>query len=93
MNDSEYAEMIRKMDEEIVIEGYSRGELSKAFDNIKNKENWKMPINAVIHREDYRICSLAVEFFCGSFLSRQSICGCPDEILVHSEGYYSAVGA
>jgi hypothetical protein len=37
--------------------------LRKAFERIENKDDWKAPINAVIHREDYVLFSEAVEFF------------------------------
>jgi|SRR5580704_14773611 hypothetical protein len=47
--------------------GYTRDELSAAFDLVKNRENWKLPVQACVPgTADVKVISAAVTFFTGS---------------------------
>lgn len=50
-----------------VYSGYTRDELSEAFDQVKNPGDWKLPIDATVPADADRDCiSAAVAFFTGS---------------------------
>lgn len=78
------------------IEGrdVTQGELSTAFDWVRNAEHWKNPIDCTIALSE-RQCALvteAVVFFTGS---RPSIRRLPDGVYVHvkAAGYFATIGA
>jgi Tfp pilus assembly PilM family ATPase len=59
-------EVIHKEDR--VFLGYTREELSKAFDKVANPDNWKDEIEATIPASDFDIVNSAVIFFTGGGL-------------------------
>ena len=88
------ATILKDLDDKVVSpNGYSRGELSEAFDRIKDPKNWKMPIMKLIHKDEFDICDEACVFFTGSRLVPADS---PDEnggVLVSAAGYYATIGA
>jgi hypothetical protein len=70
---------------------HSRLELHAAFDLIKDKTNFKNPINSQVLKKDYEISNEACIFFTGSSLD---IIGENDtHYQVEAVGYYAAIGA
>lgn len=73
---------------------FSQKQLSDAFDLVKDKSNWKMPINKVIEADDktQRRIVEAVQHFCGSmceiYPTKKS-----GHVRVVAAGYYACVGA
>ena len=77
----------------VTAEGFTRGDLSAAFDRVADKGNWKLAIDALVTVADPRellLIARAVPFFAG----------CEAEITaegrghrVRAVGYYAAVGA
>lgn len=85
---------ILDMDELVVSpKGYTRGELSKAFDKLtENLDNWKMPIHTTIHIGEWNLMIEACKFFTGSQLWQVKDLGqCMME--VRADGYYKTIGA
>lgn len=72
--------------------GNSLLEFHGAFELIKDKTNFKMPILAIINKDDYAICAAACSHFTGSTLdiveehSNQTV-------TVQSVGYYESIGS
>lgn len=77
----------------VVDRDVTRGELSKAFDSVADRANWKNPINAVVALDSFGICLLteAVIFFTGSVPSYKSLGG--GKYRVTAAGYYRTIGA
>lgn len=71
---------------------YSREQLLAAFNSVCNKDNWKMPIDAIVEDPDYDMIKEAVAFFAGCKPSFEPIHG-TDRVRVQAVGYYQAVGA
>jgi len=61
------------------------------FDLIKNKEDWKMPIKAIIDEKDFAGCDDACIFFTGSELVQTGKTK-DGRIKVQAAGYYMAIG-
>ena len=64
------------------------GELSKAFDQVKNREDWKGPIAAVIKAENYALYAAAVEFYTATpLVIQESSNVAAGSVYVKAEGY------
>jgi hypothetical protein len=84
MNDSLANVVVAKVDGREV----THSELSKAFDAIRNKEDWKAPILAVIKEENFKLYAAAVEFFTATPLTiRKSSNVAEGSLCVESIGY------
>ncbi len=77
----------------------TRAELSKAFDQVKNPTNWKMPVDAripLVSDFDLLLVREAVIFFTGSVPEITPVLLCKPRAMVYrvtAAGYYVAVGA
>jgi hypothetical protein len=77
----------------------TRGELSKAFDAVANKANWKLPINASVDLDEFTkaMVAEAVVFFTGSKAKFKRLTGTTTggigRYRVTAAGYYAAIGA
>lgn len=75
-------------------------ELHVAFDRVKNPENWKLPVNAVVDLDTTTAdgvklqadISEAVTFFTGSTATFTKARG-KNKVRVRAAGYYRAIGA
>lgn len=47
----------------IVYQGRSRAELTEAFDKVRDRKDWKEPIDAIILAEELGNCLAAIEYF------------------------------
>lgn len=74
-----------------VFLGYNRKQLHEAFDAVKDKKNWKMPISAVIDagKEDVTVC--AISFFAGGNVDAFPLKN--GKVRIISPGYYNNIGA
>lgn len=72
---------------------YSRAELKAAFEKVRNTDNWKNPINAVIPQSDAEITRQAVIFFAGCSPKFTTARVDDGYLRVKAVGYYAAVGA
>ena len=77
---------------EVVYNGRTRGELETAFGKVERKENWKLPINAIVSESDVKVVNDAVAFYTGEGLSLSVSVG-EGKFLVKARGYYEVVGA
>lgn len=76
----------------VSTQGYTWLELEMAFEKIKNLDNWKMPIDAIIDRKYFDICSEAAAFYTGSH--RELSKSLPKFMIrVSAPGYYACIGA
>ena len=76
----------------------TQGELSKAFDVVANKANWKMPIDCDVTLKSHRemaMISKAVVFFTGSVakFTAVALLGSKCRYRVTAAGYYATIGA
>jgi len=69
-------------------ENFSREELTKAFDEVKNKDNWKQPISAWVHLSNLEVTLEAIKYFTATEgrIVRTSTDEC--SVLIHADGYY-----
>lgn len=77
----------------VVHEGFTRRQLTEAFNRVENKENWKFPIDAVVtvNFEELNMIKAAVVFFTGGVAkSRRRLAGVYH---ITAPGYYNSVGA
>lgn len=76
---------------EAVFDGYTQQQLSDAFDLVKNRENWKLPINALVPSDaDKRLIEAACIYFAGSpceFIKQGK------RLRVVAAGYYACIGS
>ena len=83
--------MNRAMDDMVVsTQGYTRKQLSDAFDIIADPSNWKMPITAIIKIDELDLYNEACIFFTGAPLSVEHTQG--NRAAVSSPGYYETIG-
>ena len=71
--------------------GFTEAELGAAFSLVANKENWKMPIRAMVIKEKAEVVGYAVPWFTGGPATIT-----PTHygtVLVTAAGYYACVGA
>lgn len=78
--------------------GYTRAQLSEAFDRVKSPENWKLPIDATLEGRlsgpEKTVIEAAVIFYAGcSAIFTTEIKGRGYSTRVRAAGYYAAVGA
>lgn len=71
--------------------GYTDAELHRAFDMVKNRTNWKEPINAVIAESDLDIVTEAVIYFTGCLIDVWPYK--EGRVRVTAAGYYAQIGA
>jgi hypothetical protein len=72
-------------------EGYTAGQLSAAFDLVKNRGNWKLPIDAVVPASaDTRLIADACLHYAGSPVDFQPVKG---GLRVTGAGYYACIGS
>lgn len=78
-----------------VHEGFTRLQLSEAFDRVKNPTNWKMPISGMIPASDRDVTRAAIIFYAGCVpvFETPRHKGFAGQLIVTAVGYYSAVGA
>jgi hypothetical protein len=75
-----------------LLGGYKEAELQAAFDTLANKENWKLPISAVIQQRDFAVHDYAAVFFTGGHLTiHQQLSN--GFIEVRGNGYYHHIGS
>jgi hypothetical protein len=71
---------------------YTHEQLSAAFDMVKNPENWKNPINAIVPESaDITLITEAIRFFTGS-VSKVEPMG-DNSVKITALGYYLVIGA
>ncbi len=82
---------------QVVVEskGWTRGDLSEAFDRVANKENWKLAIDTTIEcsADDHAIICEAVAFFTGSVANVTPVGEGAKRFHFKAAGYYSAIGS
>jgi len=79
--------------DEKVYGGYTRAQLKAAFDIVKNRENWKYPIDTDIPSDsDFDMIEAAVIFFTGSvpFTADSDQDGMTR---IMAAGYYTSIGS
>ena len=82
-----------------VFKGYTRAQLSEAFDSVKNPEQWKLPIDHTFARElsadEKAVIESAVSFYAGCicYFVAVTLGKHGTFTRVHAVGYYVAVGA
>lgn len=77
----------------------TKGELTKAFNQVANKANWKLPISAMVEvssdkdeaAEQLAVLEAAVQFFTGSTPTFKTLRS--GNVAVNAPGYYAVVGA
>ena len=69
---------------------YTDNELRTAFDKVKNKNNWKKPINRWIKESDLFVTEDAVIHYTGSVVN--VVDEKEGKVKIHAEGYYNAIG-
>lgn len=74
--------------------GYTQTQLHDAFNLVQNVEDWKMPIDAIVPREqvDKDLVSFAVMYFTGAYpiIEEAAI---PSFYRIRADGYYMTIGA
>lgn len=76
-----------------------RGDLSRAFNSVADKSNWKNPINIVVDLDDHtkQLVAEAVTFYTGSVATFARLTGTTTggvaRYRVQAVGYYEAIGA
>lgn len=80
------AELLDMDDMVVSTQGYTRKQLSDAFDNIADPSNWKMPITAIVKLDELDVHNEACIFFTGAPLTVEYIQG--NRAAVSSPGYY-----
>ena len=74
-----------------VFLGYNRKQLHEAFDAVKDKKAWKMPIDAVIPKDKVEVTSAAIGFFAGG--GAESFTLKNGKVRIIAPGYYELIGA
>ncbi len=78
-------------DDRPVFGGYSRNELSPAFDRVRDPKNWKNPIDKVMPPDiDQDLVGAAIAFFAGSEAHFEPTA---EGIRVTAPGYYADIGS
>ena len=80
------------MDDMVVsTQGYTRKQLSDAFDTIADPSNWKLPVTGIIKLDEVDLYNEACLFFTGGGLTVEYIQG--DRAAVSGAGYYEIIGS
>ena len=82
---------LAEMDNMVVFEGYTRGELKSTFDLVCDKDNWKMPIDTIVQAANLGLVCIAIAFFVGDYPEIERDEG--SYYRVRSDGYYNLIGA
>jgi len=91
-NSKKVAEMMAELDNEVVSNGFTKKELSEAFDLVvSDSEHWKNPIDAVIDANKREVVDSAIKFFAGSTAHFSYVN--EDELRVQAAGYYADIGS
>ena len=72
---------------------YTFAALHDAFELVRDRKNWKNPINAVIYESNAAVVDAAIAFFAGSEAEFYRPPRDPHLLLVHAEGYYMSIGS
>ena len=67
-------------------------ERAAIFDQVKNRKDWKLPINAVVIRSSQELVADAISFYTGSIATFEPVKGKPAYVRVRAPGYYAASG-
>ncbi|WP_162814998.1 hypothetical protein [Erythrobacter aureus] len=79
------------LDERPIFSGFTRNQLSEAFEKVRDPNNWKHPIDKVMPADlDQNLTSAAVAFFAGSETAFEQV---PEGVRVTAAGYYADIGA
>jgi hypothetical protein len=74
-----------------VFGGYTDDELREAFSLVKNRENWKLPVDAVVPVDaDMGRIDAAVAYFTGGGITQLKV---KDGWRVLAAGYYACIGS
>ena len=75
-----------------VFLGYNRKQLHEAFDAVKDKKAWKMPIDAIIPSDKVDVTEAAIGFFAGG--GAEVIKTFKNgTVRIIAPGYYELIGA
>jgi len=69
--------------------GFNTDELGAAFDLVKDPENWKNSIDAVIDAEKRDVVDRAIPFYTGTEAFFEDVTGQPGKLRVTAAGYYA----
>ena len=86
-------ELLEIEQNQVVYNGFTRRQLTEAFNRVENKENWKLPIDAVVtvNFAELNAIKAAVIFFTGGAAkSKRRLAGVYH---ITAPGYYNSVGA
>lgn len=72
---------------------YTDAELRAAFDKVKNRNNWKMPIRRTIDEADLDVTGEAIIYFAGCMMDAEPHPTRPGKWRIYAIGYYAAVGS
>jgi hypothetical protein len=79
--------------EPIVYRGYTDAQLHAAFDQVKDKDNWKDRISAIIDAKDQDVVDAAICYFTGGGADFWWPSKVKDRVRVRAPGYYAMIGA
>jgi hypothetical protein len=74
-----------------VFLGYNRKQLHEAFDAVKDKKAWKMPIDAIIPNDKIDVTAAAIGFFAGGEAEVFKLKN--GKVRIIAPGYYNLIGA
>lgn len=85
------AEILDIDDMVVSTKGYTRKQLSNAFDTIADPSNWKLPVTGIVKLDDLDLYNEACLFFTGGPLTVEYIEG--NRAKVSGAGYYEIIGS
>ena len=85
------AEILDMDDMVVSTQGYTRKQLSDAFDSIADPSNWKLPITGIVKLDELDLYNEACLFFTGGPLTVEYIEG--NRAAISCAGYYETIGA
>jgi hypothetical protein len=77
--------------DQVVYLGFTQGQLEAAIAMVQNKENWKLPINAIVKNEDIQVTLAAINYFAGGACNVTHLANGTAHIT--APGYYALIGA
>lgn len=69
--------------------GYTTEEMRAAFKLVRDVDDWKNPIDAVVDRDKWHLLEHAIPWFTGTGAHHEDVPGQPDKIRVMADGYYA----
>jgi hypothetical protein len=69
------------------LTGYRREQLAAAFERVRNPQDWKAPIQAVIPAAEWHLVEKAVLWFTATVPKFLPVPGTPDQLVVKAPGY------